>query len=66
MDGHAGKTVSDADAGYRLIAERFDNHPKLGEDAPDFELPLYRGDDTLRLSSFRGKAPVAVIFGSLT
>lgn len=41
--------------------------PKVGEPAPPFELP--RADDpkqTISLASFRGKRPVALIFGSYT
>ncbi len=41
--------------------------PAVGTVAPDFELPL--ADDaekTVRLSSFRGNKPVALIFGSYT
>lgn len=41
--------------------------PVAGEVAPDFELPLADdADQTVRLSSFRGKKPVALIFGSYT
>lgn len=41
--------------------------PAVGTSAPDFELPLL--DDrarTVRLSRFRGKRSVALIFGSYT
>lgn len=45
-----------------------DPAPRAGEPAPDFELPLLHGKEgaTLRLSSFRGRKPVALIFGSWT
>ena len=66
MDIHAGRTVSDATDGYRLIETRFENHPRAGDEAPDFELRHYRGEETLRLSSFRGETPVVLVFGSLT
>ena len=51
----------------RLFSERATNGPKPGDEAPDFELPLL-GDSTrkVRLSSFRGKKPVALIFRSFT
>lgn len=41
--------------------------PRRGDPAPDFNLP-YPGDrkGTVRLSSFQGKKPVALIFGSYT
>ncbi len=41
--------------------------PAVGEIAPDFELPLAdNAEKTVRLSSFRGNKPVALIFGSYT
>ena len=66
MDSFAGRTVRDDRDGYALIMARKDNHPKIGEAAPDFELDLYDGGGRVRLSSFRGDRPVVLIFGSLT
>jgi len=66
MDRFAGRTVADNAAGYALIEERRHNHPKVGEDSPDFKLPLHDGMGTAQLSSFRGVRPVVLIFGSLT
>lgn len=40
--------------------------PKVGDQAPDFELVDATGDHRVRLSDFRGRAPVALIFGSFT
>ncbi len=41
--------------------------PKPGEKAPDFKLPvLGKKQSTAQLSSFSGKKPVALIFGSYT
>lgn len=40
--------------------------PKLGELAPDFSLSSPDGGLTVRLSSFREKKPVVLIFGSFT
>jgi len=42
------------------------NVPKVGEMAPDFELSDYTGTKTVRLSDFRGKKPVVLLFGSFT
>ena len=39
--------------------------PKVGDLAPDFDLPAAHGDGRARLASLRGK-PVAIIFGSFT
>ncbi len=40
--------------------------PKVGDLAPDFELQDPDGNVTVRLSDFRGKRPVALVFGSYT
>lgn len=41
--------------------------PNVGDPAPDFELPVLGDRETkVRLSEFRGKRPVALIFGSYT
>jgi len=42
------------------------NVPKVGEMAPDFELTDVTGSRTARLSDFRGKKPVVLLFGSFT
>ena len=42
------------------------NVPKIGELAPDFELTDVTGTKTVRLSDFRGKRPVVLLFGSFT
>ena len=40
---------------------------QMGEKAPDFELPMVKNPKkTIKLSSFAGKKPVALIFGSYT
>jgi len=41
--------------------------PNVGDPAPDFELPtLGDRERKVRLSDFRGKRPVALLFGSYT
>jgi len=40
--------------------------PKVGDEAPDFELQDPEGNVRVRLSDFRGKRPVALVFGSYT
>jgi len=40
--------------------------PKVGELAPDFELQDPEGRSSVRLADFRGKRPVALVFGSYT
>jgi mycoredoxin-dependent peroxiredoxin len=38
---------------------------EIGDEAPDFELPSHTGE-TVRLSSFRGERPVALVFYPFT
>ena len=40
--------------------------PKVGDLAPDFELSDIHGENPVRLSGFRNRKPVALIFGSFT
>ncbi|MHC4354125.1 MAG: hypothetical protein ACYTE3_14925 [Planctomycetota bacterium] len=63
-----------------VTAQRSSPKVKVGEFAPDFELPrlvlrtdasgknigVISEDDTIRLSSFRGKKPVCLIMSSYT
>ncbi len=48
------------------MARREEHAPKLGDEAPEFQLPVLDGKGaTVRLSELRGQ-PVALIFGSYT
>ena len=40
--------------------------PKMGDQAPDFELSDANGQHAVRLSDFIDKKPVALVFGSFT
>ena len=40
--------------------------PKVGDLAPDFMLEDPSGEKQVRLASFRGKRPVALVFGRYT
>ena len=42
------------------------NSPKVGDLAPDFELEDPSGENSIRLSTFVGMRPVALVFGSYT
>ena len=42
------------------------NAPKAGDMAPDFTLYDIEGKNAVSLSDFRGKKPVALVFGSFT
>ena len=48
------------------VAERDQTGPGEGETPPDFELKKLGSEDRVRLSSFQGKRPVALVFGSYT
>lgn len=39
---------------------------RAGDEAPDFDLQKAKSEERVRLSAFRGKKPVALLFGSLT
>jgi hypothetical protein len=39
---------------------------KAGDEAPDFSLETYDNGARVRLSDFKGKKPVALVFGSYT
>ncbi|MCH7998997.1 MAG: redoxin domain-containing protein [Chloroflexi bacterium] len=48
------------------MKRREERAPNVGDEAPDFELPVLDGKGaTVRLSELRGR-PVALIFGSYT
>ncbi len=63
---YSGKTVKDRQGGMGLIRSRGKNVPKVGQVAPDFTLKTKDGKKTVKLSSFRGKKPVVLVFGSYT
>jgi hypothetical protein len=41
-------------------------HLQIGDQSPDFTLPLLDHSGSITLSSFRGQKPVVLIFGSYT
>ncbi|OQY43072.1 MAG: hypothetical protein B6242_15475 [Anaerolineaceae bacterium 4572_78] len=52
---------------YKTWQKKYDPMaPKEGDEAPDFELHDINGENPIHLSDFRGKKPVALIFGSFT
>jgi len=46
--------------------ERMADNLKVGDQAADFTLPEVHGKGQVKLSSFQGKRPVVLIFGSYT
>lgn len=73
LDGDGVITKADADkvgtTGPNLPKPKKDTAPKEGDLAPDFSLPLLgakKAGTEIKLSTFRGKQPVALVFGSYT
>ena len=48
------------------VIARDEMGPAVGQPPPDFNLKLLGSEERVRLSSFRGQRPVALIFGSYT
>ena len=48
------------------VVARDEMGPHVGETPPDFDLKLSGSDERVRLSDFKDKNPVALIFGSYT
>lgn len=46
--------------------ERLQDRLKEGDPAPDFALPLLKGKGEVKLSTFRGRRPVVLVFASYT
>lgn len=65
-DAYSGRTVKSPRDGMGLIQARSRNCPRVGEMAPDFTLKTADGKRSVTLSSFRGKRPVVLVFGSFT
>ncbi|MCH8949645.1 MAG: hypothetical protein IIB87_04635 [Chloroflexi bacterium] len=62
-----GLTRERWEAIQKEILEREARAPNVGDTAADFELPVLGDPErTVRLSSFRDKRPVALVFGSYT
>ena len=60
------RTIRSRDEAMAWFEQHGPNAPKLGETAPDFELWDAKGEDSVRLSDFRGHSPVALVMGSFT
>lgn len=48
------------------VAQRDEMGPHAGDVPPNFNLKLMGSENRVRLSSFKGQKPVALIFGSYT
>ena len=62
-----GRTVSPAlRAALEAVAARDEMGPQVGTYPPDFCLKRLGTEEQIRLASFRGQRPVALVFGSYT
>jgi hypothetical protein len=62
-----GHTLSPAlRTALEAVAERDAMGPQVGTSPPDFCLKKLGTEERVRLSSFRGQQPVALVFGSYT
>ena len=62
--GSHGQHVPDHVQYWGRVARR--GQLKVGDVAPDFQLPILDGEERVRLSSLRGGKPVVLVFGSYT
>ncbi len=53
-------------AALDAVIARDEMGPAVGKEPPDFELKLLGSEERVRLSDYRGKRPVAFVFGSYT
>ena len=53
-------------AALEAVIARDETGPKVGEQPPDFLLKRLDTTERISLSSFRGRRPVALVFGSYT
>ncbi len=57
---------ADVRAALEAVMARDETGPKVGEVPPDFSLKRLGSPDRVQLSSFKGRQPVALAFGSYT
>ena len=53
-------------AALDAVIARDEMGPAVGQEPPDFNLKLLGTEERVRLSDYRGKRPVALVFGSYT
>ena len=58
--------AADVSAALEATMVRDETGPKVGEIPPDFSLKRLESPERVRLSSFKGRQPVALAFGSYT
>ena len=66
LEPRMGGLSSNVVSALNAVIARDEMGPAVGEEPPDFNLRLKGSEERVRLSSFRGDRPVALIFGSYT
>jgi len=59
------QSVPNPQAQYRQMGDR-EGRLKTGDPAADFDLKMLHSERRVRLSTFQGQKPVALVFGSFT
>ncbi|MCH7738160.1 MAG: hypothetical protein IH872_12260 [Chloroflexi bacterium] len=66
LDAVAGDLTGILRQAMEVVVLRDEMGPHVGDVPPDFDLKLTGSEERVRLSSFSGQKPVALIFGSYT
>lgn len=66
LEAQKGALSPNLHMALEAVVARDEMGPQVGEYPPDFSLKRLETDARVRLSSFRGKRPVALVFGSYT
>lgn len=66
MESRKGDCSEELQKRLDAVMRRDQMGPHEGETPPDFNLKRMGSDQRVRLSSFQGKKPVALVFGSYT
>ena len=66
LDAVGGDLTGILRQAMEAVVARDEMGPHVGDAPPDFELKLMGSEERVRLSSFKGQRPVALIFGSYT
>ena len=66
LDAVGGDLTGILRQAMEAVVARDEMGPHVGDVPPDFELKRMGSEEKVRLSSFKGQRPVALIFGSYT
>ena len=66
LDAAGGDLTGILRQAMEAVVQRDEMGPHVGDIPPDFDLKRMGSEERVRLSSFKGKKPVALIFGSYT